>query len=91
MKDARAFLASMASTANAVEHADNCGMCEHASIMAFVAAELLEQNVGGDLITAWSDEVKRRWQGSKYYLLFKAEKMAGRDPAIAFEGRGWEM
>ena len=87
----REFLESMARSDRLVDHEDNCGHCAMMIIMAQTARDLLAEGEVLDGMAKWADEHRRRWQESKYFKLYQEEQAAGRDPAKAFEARGWEM
>jgi hypothetical protein len=87
----REFLESMAGSDRLVDHEDNCGHCGMQIIQAQTARDLLAEGEILDGIAKWSAESTRRWRQTKYFLLYQAEKEAGRDPGKAFEERGWEM
>jgi hypothetical protein len=87
----REFLESVARCDALVEHEDNCGHCAMQIIQAQTARDLLAEGEVLDGIARWVAESRRRWEASKYFLLYQAEKAAGRDPQKAFEERGWEM
>ena len=87
----REFLESMARCDRLVEHADNCGHCAMELIQAETARDLLAEGEILDGIAKWAAESRRRWEKSKYFLLYQREQAAGRDPRQAFQERGWEM
>src|SRR5208283_3867277 len=87
----REFLESMARCDRLVDHEDNCGHCGMQIINAQTARDLLAEGDILDGIAKWSAESRRRWEETKYFKLYQAEKAAGRDPHKAFEERGWEM
>jgi hypothetical protein len=87
----REFLESMARCDRLVDHEDDCGHCAMQIIQAQTARDLLAEGEILDGIHKWSVESRRRWEQSKYFKLYQAEKAAGRDPHKAFEERGWEM
>lgn len=89
MRTDQEFLESMSRCDELVDHQDNCGHCYMQIVMAEVARELVKR--GNGTLAEWDDEVKRRWQEGKYFKLYEEERVAGRDPHIAFEERGWEM
>jgi hypothetical protein len=87
----REFLESMARADELVDHEDNCGHCGMQIVQAQTARDLLAEGDILDGIAKWVAEHRRRWQETKYFKLYQAEKAAGRDPAKAFAKRGWEM
>lgn len=89
----RDFLESMAKCDDLVIHKDNCGHCHHQLLDAEVAREILAAHPEGPIeggLGMWADQVKIKWEESKYYKLWQEEKTAGRDPHDAFKERGWE-
>ncbi len=60
-------------------------------IMVQTARDLLAEGDILDGIARWSGEHRRRWEQSKYFKLYQAEKAAGRNPRKAFAQRRWEM
>ena len=87
----REFLETMARCDRLVDHEDNCGHCAMQIVMAQTARDLLAEGEILDGIAKWSAEHFRRSQETKYFKLYQSEQAAGRDPAKAFEERGWEM
>jgi hypothetical protein len=87
----REFLESMARADRLVDHEDNCGHCGMQIVQAQTARDLLAEGEILDGIAKWAAEHRRRWEQTKYFKLYQAEKAAGRDPGKAFEERGWEM
>ena len=69
---------------------EKCGFCTHHLIMGRVANEMLESGKFEDGVKNWSDEVKRRWEDTKFFKLWQEEVAAKRNPHIAFEERGWQ-
>lgn len=88
------FLPNMAGMDELIDHnIEDCGQCFHQYLMAQVAREMLAAGATGDVkqqMSAWSDEVKKRWEAGKYFKLWQEELAAGRDPNILFEEKGWE-
>jgi hypothetical protein len=85
------FLERMARSDRLLDHdVETCGMCYNVQLGAQVARELLEAGEYEDVVVKWSDETRRRWEDSKFFKLWQAEKEAGRDPHRAFKDRGWE-
>src|SRR5271170_460659 len=85
------FLERMARSDELVDHdGETCGQCHHQILGAEVAREMIEAGEYEDLASKWAAEHKRRWEKSKFFILWEQEKTAGRDPRKAFEDRGWE-
>jgi hypothetical protein len=87
----REFLESMAHADDLIDHENDCGHCGMQIVQAQTARDLLAEGEILDGISKWVAEHRRRWQETKYFKLHQAEVAAGRDPAKAFEERGWEM
>ena len=83
------LLESMSHMDDFIDHTDGtCGHCMTQIIWATVAREMLA--VADFDIKKWETESRRRWQETKFFKLWQAEKAAGRDPRDAFTARGWE-
>jgi hypothetical protein len=87
----REFLESMARSDRFIEGENDSGFNAKILIEAQTARDLLAEGEVLDGIAKWTAEATRRWRQTKYFLLYQAEKEAGRDPAKAFEERGWGM
>jgi hypothetical protein len=87
----QAFLETMARSDELVDHdGQMCGQCHSMIVGAQVAREMIEAGEYEDVVSKWATEARRRWEKSKFFKLWQAEKMAGRDPRKAFKKRGWE-
>jgi hypothetical protein len=85
------FLERMARSDDGVEHdGRTCGLCHNIILGAEVAGEMIEAGEYEDVVGKWAAEARRRWQKSKFFKLWQAERKAGRDPCKAFKKRGWE-
>src|SRR4051812_38836515 len=85
------FLKLMARSDDSVDHdGETCGMCHNIMLGAQVAREMIEAGEYEDVVSKWAAEARRRWEESKFFKLWQAERQAGRDPHKAFEQRGWE-
>ena len=85
------FLERMARSDAVLDHdGETCGMCHNMILGAQVAREMLEAGEYEDVVGKWAREARRRWENSKFFKLWQAEKEAGRDPHEAFRQRGWE-
>lgn len=89
------FLKSMSGLDALVDHDVDpetcvCGHCFHQFVMAQTARDMLAAGDTEDGIRRWSDEAQNRWRQSKFFLLWREEEAAGRDPHAAFAERGWE-
>ena len=85
------FLERMARSDELADHdGEACGMCHNMILGAEVTREMIEAGEYEDVLSKWAAETKRRWETSKFFKLWQAEKDAGRDPHQAFKDRGWE-
>ena len=85
------FLQRIARSDELVDHdGTTCGQCQYTILGAEVAREMIEAGEYEDVVRKWSAESRRRWEQSKFFKLWQAEKQAGRDPHQAFKDRGWE-
>lgn len=85
------FLESMSKSDELVDHLDNCGLCAHQIIMAECARKMLAEADTENGIHKWAERTRQMWEETKYFKLYQQELAAGRNPAKAFEERGWEM
>lgn len=85
------FLERMARSDGLVDHdGETCGQCHNMILGAEVAREMVEAGEYEDVVSKWAAETRRRWEDSKFFKLWQAERQAGRDPHKAFKDRGWE-
>lgn len=85
------FLERMARSDRLVDHdGETCGMCCNMILGAQVAREMLEAGDYEEVVNKWAAEARRRWEATKFFKFWQAEKQAGHDPHKAFEERGWE-
>jgi hypothetical protein len=85
------FLERMARSDELVDHdGETCGQCHNMILGAQVARDMIEAGEYEDVVNRWEKEARRRWEESKFFKLWQAEKQAGRDPHRAFQDRGWE-
>jgi hypothetical protein len=68
---------------------EKCGFCYHGHIFAEVAREMLERGETEDVIAVWVEETTRRWQNSKFFLLWQEATKQGLDPHKVFKEKGW--
>jgi hypothetical protein len=67
-----------------------CGTCTYRDISATVAQELLIYKLPRNAIRVWDEEVKQRWENTKFFKLWTKERAAGREPRKAFKKKGWQ-
>jgi hypothetical protein len=70
---------------------EKCAHCALRKVMHDVADEILRSGNFRDAIMRHTDESARRWAASKFALLVKTEREAGRDPHVAAEKLGWTL
>lgn len=69
---------------------ENCGHCLFLQCQAEAAQEVLTMDpLPDDGLIKMSDLHWQKWKSTEMYEVFKAEKLAGRDPKEAFAKRGW--
>src|ERR1700757_2114028 len=69
------FLQRMARSDELVDHdGETCGQCHHMILGAQVAREMLEAGEYEEVASKWAAEHKRRWEESKFFKLWQAEK-----------------
>ena len=87
--DDKSVIESLARSDAMVDHdGETCGHCLTPIIWATVAREMLA--AGNYNLMYWEAETRRRWEESKFFKLWQEETLAGRDPHLEFEKRGWE-
>lgn len=91
MTENEQLIRTFSKSADHIEHQRNCGLCHHQKCMAKAAFEIIESGDFSNAIERWTELTKKLWEKSKYFKLYQKELAAGRNPADAFQEKGWEM